>query len=78
MRHYLEKGELVPIYAELREQTSYRLLIRKLDKLAAQFGCAVEMREFDPYYEGHERMHPVVIRLSLLKKERAEVLLATS
>lgn len=74
-RHYLETGELVPIYAGLREQTSYRLLKRKLEKLAARFGCTVEMREFSPYHEGRDRMYPVVIQLAPLPKNAAELLL---
>jgi hypothetical protein len=71
-KSYAEKGDFVPIYAELREQTSYRLLKQKLEKLAQRFGCTVEMREFSTYSEGGETMYPVVLRLQPLQQVAPE------
>jgi len=61
-RNYLEKGDLVPIYAQAREQTSYVLIQRNLKNIAESIGVDFELEELEPYEEGPDIMHPVIIR----------------
>ena len=62
-RHYLEHQEFVPIYAELRDKTSYPLLKRKLHSLGERFGWSVEMTESAPERVGTDTMYPVLIKI---------------
>jgi hypothetical protein len=59
---YLDKNNLIPIVAHAREQTSRRLMQRKLTVLAAQLGIAVDVEEGTPYEEGGDRMYKTTIR----------------
>ena len=53
----------MPIYAELRDKTSYPLLKRKLHSLGARFGWSVEMTESAPERVGTDTLYPVLIKI---------------
>lgn len=61
-REYLQKGKLMPIFAYAREQTSYKLLQRELEKLSKDLNMKFEMEEGKSYQTGEDTMHPVLIK----------------
>jgi len=61
-RHYLDQGKLTPIYAQMREQTSYAIITKQLDKLASGSGMRFNMEEIGTYDVGDDTMHEVMIR----------------
>lgn len=67
-REYLAKGNFVPIYAEAREQTSYKLISRQLERLGKELGTEFELEELETYAKGEETMHPVIIRPRKIEK----------
>jgi hypothetical protein len=60
--NYLDKGNLIPIFAQARESSSYRIIKKQLDTLGADTGYNFELIELPVYQEGHDTMHPVIIR----------------
>lgn len=61
-KNYLEKGNLVPIYAQARETTSYRIIQRQLEKIGRDLGIKIKLEELPTYEKGQDTMHPVMIR----------------
>jgi len=61
-KNYLDKNDLIPIYAQAREQTSYVLIQRNLNDMAKSIGINFELEELEPYRVGPDTMHPVIIR----------------
>ena len=62
VEQYLEKGNVIPIFAETRESTSYPILMHQLEKHGKELGVIFELEELSIKGEGKNRMHPVVIR----------------
>lgn len=64
-RHYSERGNLIPLFAEFREKTSYQLVKRHLVDLGAKRGLELELVEDETltYESGSEVMHPLLIRV---------------
>ena len=60
--HYLDKNNPLPIYAQARETTSYRIIKKQIDNLAKQTGTEFELIELPTYEQGGDTMHPVVIQ----------------
>lgn len=60
--NYIEKGNLVPVYAQAREQTSFRLLQRQLSRISKNLNVDFELEELPTYKSGPDTMHPVMIR----------------
>lgn len=60
--NYLNNGNMMPIFMQAREQTSYRIVQRQLDKVGANLGITFEMEELDSYREGGDTMHPIMLR----------------
>ena len=60
--HYLDKNNPLPIYAQARETTSYRIIKKQIDNLAKQTGTEFELIELPTYEQGDDTMHPVVIQ----------------
>lgn len=60
-RNYLEHGDMVPLFMQAREQTSYRIIQRQLDKLSLNLGIDFELVELQTYTAGEDTMHPVMI-----------------
>lgn len=59
---FLDKGKLLPIMADTREQTSYKLITRELDKVGKKLGVEFELEERGSYERGGDTMHSIVIR----------------
>ena len=60
--HYLDKNNPLPIYAQARETTSYRIIKKQIDNLAKQTGTEFELIELPTYEQGGDTMHPVIIQ----------------
>lgn len=60
-RNYINTGNLLPIYAQMRENTSYPIIKKQLDKLAKGTGIHFQMQEVRTYEQGGDMMHEVVI-----------------
>ena len=60
--HYLDKNNPLPIYAQARETTSYRIIKKQIDNLAKQTGTEFELIELPTYEQGDDTMYPVVIQ----------------
>lgn len=61
-QNYIDKRNLVPILAQAREETSFRLIQRKLEELTKEAGVSFELEELPTYQAGNSTMHPVIIR----------------
>jgi hypothetical protein len=59
---YLKKGNLTPIFAYAREQTSYKLILKELERYQKELGVEFVLEEGESYVEGPDTMHPVMIR----------------
>ena len=59
---YIDKGRFLPIMAQLREQTSYAIILKQLQKLTADTGREFVMEEMGSYQVGGDTMHEVLIR----------------
>jgi len=60
-QNYLEKNNLVPIYAQMREKTSYQIITKQLEKLTKNLGIKFKITELDSYKTGADTMHEVMI-----------------
>src|SRR5690606_37521967 len=61
-KNYLDRNDLVPLYMEARETTSYRIIQRQLDKIGNRLGIEFELEELGNYQEGKDTMHPIILR----------------
>jgi RNase P subunit RPR2 len=60
-QNYLDKGNLMPIFTQAREATSYKIIKRQLDRLGQSTGFTFELVELPTYKVGNDIMHPVII-----------------
>ena len=67
-QNYLDKGKVMPIFAQARESTSYQIIKKQLDKLGQEAGFDFELIELPTYEAGEDIMHPIIIR-PVSKKE---------
>jgi hypothetical protein len=58
---YLGKENYLPIYLQAREQTSFKLIERKLDEISEELGISFARIDFDEYGQGSDIMHPMII-----------------
>lgn len=71
--HYASRGEPFPsIFAQMREETSYRLMVGQLRKLSGRHGILVEPAEEGIGTLGDERMHHVRLFVGRNDAEVAE------
>ncbi|OGM09059.1 hypothetical protein A2159_02825 [Candidatus Woesebacteria bacterium RBG_13_34_9] len=61
-RNYLDQGNLMPLFMQAREQTSFKIIQRQLQKIGQEVGMDFELIELPTYTEGEDTMHPVIIR----------------
>ncbi len=62
-QHYIDAGNAVPIFAQMREETSYRIVQRGLlNRLVRDLGVEFEVEELETYQVGNSTMHPVIIK----------------
>ncbi len=59
--NYLDKGKMMPIYTNARDQTSYSLLTKQIDALGRKIGYRLKMQEVGSYQAGTDTMHNVLI-----------------
>jgi len=62
-KEYVDKGNPIPIFAQMREQTSYLIVKKQLDRYARKFGMKFTMEELGTNTVGGDVMHEVVLRL---------------
>jgi hypothetical protein len=60
--NYIDAGNLIPIFAEAREQTSFRLIQRQLERLSEDVNMKFDLEELPTYKVENDTMHPVMIR----------------
>ena len=65
-KEYVEKNKLLPIYAEMREGTSYDMVQKKLEDINTYLGVKLEMREVGSETKNGSIMHHVYLQV---KKE---------
>lgn len=61
-KNYIDKSNTIPIFAQFREQTSYQIIMKQLDKLSKETGVQFEADELGTYQVGNDTMHQVIIR----------------
>lgn len=61
-KNYVEKGNLLPIYGQMRESTSYQLVQKNIGRFAERLGIKLELQELGSYSVNGDTMHKVVIR----------------
>ena len=64
-QNYTDKNDLIPIYFEAREKTSYQFIQKGLSNLLKKLGIEdidFQIQEFSAYKEGDDIMHPMIIR----------------
>ena len=60
---YLANNNPLPIYAQMREQTSYSMIKSKLSEFSRLLGVKLDLEEHGTYRQGEDIMHEVVIRV---------------
>ncbi|MCX6792831.1 MAG: hypothetical protein NTY12_02300 [Candidatus Falkowbacteria bacterium] len=60
--NYLDQNKLHPIYAQMREKTSYAIIQKQLEKLSKGTNIKFEIEELEVYRVGNDTMHEVMIR----------------
>ncbi len=60
-QNYLDKGNLIPIFAHAREETSYQIIKNQLEKLGERIGVSFELIELPTYSKQNDVMHPIII-----------------
>lgn len=60
-RNYTEKNNTLPLYAEFRDQTSYRIITKQIDKLSEDAGVKFVIEEIGNYNHGGDVMHQLFI-----------------
>lgn len=58
-REYLEKNKPIPIIAEARESTSYKIIQKQLNDLGNQYGYKYELEENGSYQSGKDKMYNI-------------------
>jgi hypothetical protein len=66
-KHYAGTENLLPIYAQLRDKTSYKIINKQLDKLGKEIGIEFIMEEKQTYSQGDDTMHEVILRPNKIK-----------
>ena len=56
---YLKKEDLVPIFLQAREETSYKIIEKQLEKIAIKLGFDIKTEEGRTYLYGNSKMHPM-------------------
>jgi hypothetical protein len=61
-REYLDRHCAMPILAKLREHTSRKLLMRRIERIADGCGVAVDIEDEQIYVRGNDRIYQTIIR----------------
>lgn len=69
---YVDNGVLLPLHAEFREKTSYRLITKHLEKIGETSNLQFDVEEVDEMEIGDESLKHLIIRPRLKKREIQE------
>lgn len=61
-REYLQKGNALPIVAQARENTSYKIIQKHLSELGQKYGYRFELEENGSYESGGETMYQIKLK----------------
>ncbi|MFH1602267.1 MAG: hypothetical protein ABIB61_04930 [Candidatus Shapirobacteria bacterium] len=61
-QNYLDRGNPLPIFAQAREATSYKIVQRQLEGLGRDIGVEFKLIELPTYDVGKDTMHPIIIQ----------------
>jgi hypothetical protein len=61
-RNYLNNDDLVPLYMEAREKTSYPIILKQLNKIGKRLGVEFKLNELREYQKGTDTMHPILLK----------------
>ncbi|MBN2197768.1 hypothetical protein JW698_01025 [Candidatus Wolfebacteria bacterium] len=67
-RNFLEKDNPIPIYMQLREATSYPIILKQLEKLSKNTDYKFKLKELGTYQHGDDTMHEAIIRAEKINK----------
>jgi hypothetical protein len=59
---YVAKGNMVPIFMQAREETSYKIVQKQLEKLSEKLGVRFDIEEGGEYQYGSSTMHEITLR----------------
>jgi hypothetical protein len=59
---YLDNDNLLPIYAQARDNSSYRIIQVLLKRMSVGTGINFELIELPTYEKGEDVMHPIIIK----------------
>lgn len=61
-QNYLDQDNPLPIFAQARETTSFRIVQRQLERIGREAGVEFELIELPTYEVGEDTMHPIIIQ----------------
>ena len=61
-KEYVEKNNILPIFGQMREKTSYELVKNNIARFEKRLGIKLQLEELDTYEVNNETIHKVVIR----------------
>lgn len=59
---YVSKGEMIPIFMQAREETSYQIVQKQLEKISETLGVRFRVEEGEEYTYGNSTMHEMTLR----------------
>jgi len=59
---YIAKKNLIPIFMQAREETSYKIIQKQLEKMSEKLGIRFNVEEGDEYKYGNSTMHEITLR----------------
>jgi hypothetical protein len=62
IENYVAKGEMIPIFMQAREETSYKIVQKQLEKISEALGVRFKVEEGDEYTYGNSTMHEMTLR----------------
>ena len=60
-REYLDKGDMTPVLANAREETSYKLLQNNLKVISKRLGYDFDVQEVGTHNSGSSVLHDILI-----------------
>jgi hypothetical protein len=60
-KNYLDKGDLIPVFVNAREETSYRLLLKNIQGMSKTLGYDFEIKETGTEQAGESTMHDLLL-----------------
>jgi len=67
--NYIDKGDIIPIVMEARDQTSYQLLKRQIDRISEMLGIKLVEDEIEQNLVGTDTMHSIILRPQMTQEK---------